>query len=470
MLRVNIFIVNSCTLTLQIIYFRDPMKHSPSEATQLDINDPFQALTDLFDIPVNQKGQPLIYLNGNSLGPKPKNIDQALIKQCNLWGQLGVRGHFDQAEPWISYNELLRDSLAHLIGAKTEEVVATGTLTANLHALFVSFYRPTKKRFKIIRLCGFPSDTYAIDSQIKQRLQTIADFNDEMPIQFEEAVIEIKPNEAGYIDLATFEKTIEAQGECTAIIWLEAVHYLTGQFFDIPAITHMAHKKGCKVGLDLAHAIGNVPLALHTWDIDFAVWCSYKYLSAGPGAISGLYVHEKYLQDTNIIRFVGWWGHNKSTRFDMPAIFDPIPTAEGWQVSNAGIFLLAALRQSLAIFDQIDFLALVEKNKRLVFYLETLLHDELGEIVKIITPKNPNERGCQLSLLIKSFQQNIPALTETSVLKGERYISMEKKLLDLGIVCDVRGNVVRVAPMGLYTTFRDVFCFVERLKMGLYST
>jgi kynureninase len=245
---------------------------------------------------------------------------------------------------------------------------------------------------------------------------------------------------------------LEEQGDSSVILWLEAVHYLTGQFFNIPEITRLAHEKGCKVGLDLAHAIGNVPLALNKWHIDFAVWCSYKYLSAGPGAISGLYIHEKYLKDSSIIRFSGWWGHNKSTRFAMPPIFEPIPTAEGWQVSNANIFSLVALRQSLAIFDQIDFSALVEKNKRLVSYLETLLGDELNEKVQIMTPKNPYERGCQLSLAIEGIQKNT---------------HIEKALLDLGIICDVRGNVVRVAPMGLYTTFHDVFCFVEKLKLIL---
>lgn len=429
------------------------MERTLFEAIQLDARDPFSPLTSLFDMPVDKNNQPLIYLNGNSLGPKPKSIDQELIKQCNLWGRLGVQGHFDQQEPWVSYHELVIGHLADLLGAKSEEVVIMGTLTANLHAAFVSFYRPTRKRFKVIRLCGFPSDTYAIDSQVKQRLQTIRDFDGMEFFRDEEAIIEIKPNEQGYIDMATFRDIIEEHGESSVVLWLEAIHYLTGQYFDIPKIAHLAQQKGCKIGLDLAHAIGNVPLELHKWGIDFAVWCGYKYLSAGPGAIAGLYVHESYLSDPNIIRLAGWWGHNKATRFAMPATFDPIPSAEGWQVSNPGIFLLAALRQSLAIFAQVDFFALREKNKRLVAYMESLLNDELGEMVNIITPKNPDERGCQLSLAIKNMRENFP---------------IEEMLREHGVICDVRGNLVRVAPMGLYTSFCDIFRFVEKLGACLH--
>lgn len=426
------------------------MKHTVAEAIQLDEKDSFKPLTHLFDMPVNKNGQLAIYFNGNSLGPKPKYIDQELIKECEAWGRLGVRGHFDQDHPWISYNELVTNSLARLVGAKPEEVVATGTLTANLHFTFVSFYRPTQERFKIIRLSGFPSDIYAITSQVKQRLETIREFNKTEPFKIEDAIIEIKPDDNGYIDLDTFKKVIEEHGESAAIIWIEAVHYLTGQYFNIPEITLLAHKKGCKIGLDLAHAIGNVPLELHNWGVDFAVWCSYKYLSAGPGAIAGLYINEKYLTDSSIMRFSGWWGHNKSTRFQMPNTFDPISTAEGWQVSNPGIFLLAALRKSLAIFDKVDLDALREKNKRLVSYLESLINHELSSEVQIITPKNPDERGCQLSFRIKWINQ-----------KSE----IEKMFFDHGVICDVRGDLVRIAPMGLYSTFNDIFNFVEKLKV-----
>lgn len=427
------------------------MKHTAIEAIQLDAQDPFKPLTHLFDLPLNKNGQAALYFNGNSLGPKPKNINQKLMKECDEWGRLGVRGHFKQEHPWFSYHDLVTNSLARLTGAKPEEVVAMGTLTSNLHFTFVSFYRPTPKRFKIIRLSGFPSDTYAITSQVKQRLETIREFSGTFPFEIENAIIEIKPDSNGYIDLDTFKNVLEMHGDETSIVWIEAVHYLTGQYFNIFEIAKLAHSKGCKIGLDLAHAIGNVPLALNEWGVDFAVWCSYKYLSAGPGGIAGLYINEKYLTDPSMIRFAGWWGHNKSTRFQMPNTFDPLPTAESWQVSNPGIFSLAALYQSLSIFDQIDLKELREKNKRLVSYLEKLIHDELGSDIQIITPKNPDERGCQLSF-------NLPHVNHKS--------EIEKIFFDHGIICDVRGGgLVRVAPMGLYISFIDVFNFVENLEL-----
>jgi|SRR3989344_313456 len=426
------------------------MKYTAEEAIKLDATDSFPCLVHLFDMPVDENGQQAIYLNGNSLGPKPKMIDQILMKECQTWGRLGVRGHFDKDHLWITYNELVTNSLARLVGARTEEVVAVGTLTANLHFLFASFYQPTPKRYKVIRLLGFPSDTYAITSQVKQRLETIRAFQGEAPFNIDDAVIEIKPEDSGYIDLDTFEYVLDQHGENTAIVWIEAVHYLTGQYFNIPELARLAHSKGCKFGLDLAHAIGNVPLSLHDWDIDFSVWCSYKYLSAGPGAIAGLYVHDKYLNDPSLTRFAGWWGHNKKTRFQMNGVFDPIPTAESWQVSNPSVFLLATLKQALELFDQVDLRALREKNTRLVAYLERLIQDELSVAVDIITPKNPDERGCQLSFRLKSMD-------------GKSDI--EEMFFHYGIICDVRKDLVRVAPMGLYTKFIDVLNFVEKLKL-----
>lgn len=425
------------------------MKHVISKAAELDNEDMFKPLTHLFDMPRDRNGNTAIYLNGNSLGPKPKNIDQGLMKECENWGSLGVRGHFHQEEPWMTYNELLTHSLARLVGATHEEVVSTGTLTANLHFTFVSFYRPTRERFKIIRLAGFPSDTYAIDSQVKQRFETARELTGIEPFPLDEAVVEIKPNAEGYIDMETFKEVLEKHGESTAIVWIEAMHYLTGQYFNIPEIASLAHKKGCKFGLDLAHAIGNIPLSLNKWDVDFAVWCSYKYLSGGPGAIGGLYVNKKYFSDATMRIFAGWWGHNKLTRFKMPSTFDPIPTAEAWQVSNTTIFSLAALRQALSIFDQIDLVLLREKNKRLVSYLESLMSEQLSHDIEIITPKNPEERGCQLSFLIKFVNH---------------HLEIENIFFNNGVICDVRAGLVRVAPMGLYTTFTDIFNFVEKLK------
>ncbi len=426
------------------------MKNLIEGAVQLDHNDSFKALTHLFDMPTDAKGQPAIYLNGNSLGPKPKNINTGLLQECEAWGRLGVRGHFDQQQPWFSCHERVTDSLARLVGAKPSEVVAVGTLTANLHSTFISFYRPTATRYKIIRLRGFPSDTYALASQVKQRFETIREFTQVDPFNLNDAIIEIKPDENGYIDLQTFKRVIAEHGETTAIVWIEAVHFLTGQFFNIAEITRLAHAAGCKMGLDLAHAIGNVPLALHEWGVDFAVWCSYKYLSAGPGAIAGLYVHEKYVTDPTILRLAGWWGQNKSTRFQMLDTFDPIATAESWQMSNPDVLSLAALQQSLTIFDSVDLNALREKNKRLVAYLEQLILSELSDDIQIMTPSNVDERGCQLSLRLRH---------------ADKTMALEEKFFHHGVICDVRGSLVRVAPMGLYTTFTDVFNFVEKLKV-----
>jgi len=420
------------------------------EASHLDKTDTFKSLTHLFDMPHDKNGNPFIYLNGNSLGPKPKKIEDEIKDECEKWGRLGVRGHFDSDKPWCTYSECVTNSLARLLGAKPEEVVATGTLTQNIHFTFVSFYKPTSDRYKVIRLAGFPSDTYAIHSQVQQRLETLNDFNLKNIFNLEDAIIVIKPDEHGYIDIDVFKNILETHGKETSIIWIEAVHFATGQYFNIPEIAALAHQYGCKLGLDLAHAIGNVILTLHDWEIDFAVWCNYKYISAGPGAIAGLYVHEKYLTDPTILRFAGWWGHNKNTRFQMPDTFDPITTAESWQVSNSNIVALAALRTALDVFDQVDLHQLREKNKRLVAYLENLLKTELKNVIRIITPENPDERGCQLSLNVEC---------------GKPAAEIEKKLFDLGVVCDVRGKIIRVAPMGLYTTYRDIFEFVKRLAI-----
>lgn len=437
----------------EAIHWKKRMNETQLEAIARDEMDSFKPLTHLFDMPRDKDGQMMIYLNGNSLGPKPKGVEKALLQECDAWSRLGVRGHFDQRDPWVSYNELVTASLARLVGANLTEVVAAGTLTANLHFLFVSFYQPTKDRFKIIHLTGFPSDTYAIKSQVEQRSKTLQ-LNNVDIFDIDNAIIEIKPDANGYIDLSTFEQIINEHGESTSIIWIEAIHYLTGQYFDIAKLAQLAHAKGCKIGLDIAHAIGNVPLFLNQWQVDFAVWCSYKYLSAGPGGIAGYYVNEKYLNDDTLVRFAGWWGHNKITRFKMPNIFNPIATAESWQVSNPGIFLLAVLREALTLFDKVDLYALREKNKRLVAYLEMLL-EKFANKVLIITPKNPEERGCQLSFRMQDID----------VTKYE----IEKIFVDEGIICDVRGNLIRVAPMGLYTSFLDVYKFVEKFKL-IYQT
>jgi kynureninase len=419
------------------------------EAPQLDTMDPFKPLTHLFDIPVNVAGQTMLYLNGNSLGPKLKRINEAVFQQCETWGRLGVRGHFEGQNPWMHFHQRVTEQLTRLVGAQSDEVIAMGTLTGNLHLAFISFYQPTKTRYKIIRVAGFPSDTYALESQVRQRLETLRAFSAETPFTVAEAIIEIKPDEAGYISFNRIAETLAQHGQQTAVLWFEAVHYLTGQFFDIEAITQLAHQYGCKVGFDLAHAIGNLSLQLHDWRVDFAVWCHYKYISAGPGAIAGLYIHNQYVHDRNILRLAGWWGNKASTRFAMLPDFDPSLSAEAWQLSNAEMFSLAALHETLSLFDDVDLVALREKNKRLVAYLDYLLEKNLTENVEVITPKNPEERGCQLSLRVIAFQS---------------MEQVEQLFLDKGIVCDVRDKLVRVAPMGLYNSYQDVFYFVQQLR------
>jgi len=417
------------------------------DAMVLDEQEVFKPLTALFDMPVNTKGAPLVYLNGNSLGPKPKRVNEAVRQHCDTWGSLGVRGHFDGANPWMSYHQRVAPQLARLVGAKPHEVVAMGTLTGNLHLLFMSFYRPTPTRYKIIHFAGFPSDTYAVRSQVQLRLQTLRDFQSDATL--EHAVIEITPDDTGYIAWDTIEQVLATHGSDTAVVWFEAVHYLTGQRFDIERITQLAHHYGCKVGFDLAHAIGNVEVQLHEHDVDFAVWCHYKYVSAGPGAIAGLYVHERFACDPNYPRLAGWWGNKPATRFHMSPDFDPILGAEGWQLSNAELFSLSALHEALCLFDTVDLTALRAKNTRLVAYLEQLMRETLQDNVVMITPENPAERGCQLSFR----------------LIGVNHLEhLETALLNLGVVCDVRRDVLRVAPMGLYNTFQDVFYFVCQLN------
>lgn len=419
------------------------------DAMQLDKEDAFKPLTDLFDMPVDANGNKMVYLNGNSLGPKLKSVNEVLLKQCDAWGKLGVRGHFDGSEPWVSYHQHLSPLLARLVGAKRHEVVAMGTLTGNLHLAFMSFYRPTPKRYKVIHFAGFPSDTYAIRSQVALRLQTISDFNSKSPFSLEDVVVAINPEENGYIAFDKIDAVLAEHGNETAVVWFEAVHYLTGQCFDIQRITALAHRYGCKVGFDLAHAIGNVELTLHDHKVDFAVWCHYKYLSAGAGAIAGLYIHEQYGKDPNYPRLTGWWGNRAESRFDMSSNFDPILGAEGWLLSNPEIFSLKVLQETLSLFDRVDLTALRAKNRRLVGYMEALIQHKLGDKIQIITPINPEERGCQLSLRAKG-------ITDLAL--------VERRLLQSRVVCDLRQELIRVAPMGLYNTYQDVFYFVEQLQ------
>lgn len=420
-------------------------------AQQLDDQDPFKALRDQFIFPTDENGKPLIYLNGNSLGLSPIDAQQFVLDEMKAWGEKGVRGHFDKENPWVSYGDLVKTSLARLVNAKPSEVVAMGGLTANLNNVFISFYRPTKDRYKVIRLAdGFGSDRYAIDSQIHQRVTTIKDFvPGAKTFDPKEAVIEIKPKE-GTKTITTQEiiDVINQHGDSASVVFIEGVNYLSGQNFDLKAISEAAHAKGCYFGVDLAHSVGNTFPHLHDDQVDFAVWCHYKYVNSGPGAVAGMFVHEKHHANPDMPRLSGWWGQNMSSRFDMTSRFSHIPSADAWQQSNPPIWQLASLRASLAVFDKVDLNELRAKSQRLTAYMEKLLKEHLPDDVEIITPSNPEDRGSQLSLKVKMGSK----------------VPVESLLHKQGVICDARGEIIRVAPAALYNNYEDVARFVIELK------
>lgn len=414
----------------------DAMKFENSEAfaQSMDRDDPLSTYRSKFAFPKRDNKQPYIYFAGNSLGLMPLIARDYVNAELDDWAQFGVEGHLAARKPWLPYHENLTEMSARLVGAKPSEVVVMNSLTVNLHLMMASFYRPTKTKFKIfIESNAFPSDQYAVQSQTKFH-----------GFDANQAVGEFKPR-AGEITLRTEDilETIAKEGESLALIVLGNVNYLTGQAFDIPAIVDAAHKVNCAVGLNLAHGAGNLVLQLHDWDVDFAVWCSYKYLNAGPGGIAGTFVHEKHGKSFDLPRFAGWWGHNKKTRFAMPAEFDPLAGAEGWQLSNPPILQLAALRASMEIFDEATMPAIRKKGDLLTSYLEFLLEPMQG--LSIITPRDMKARGNQLSLKIKS---NAKQLLET--LKTE------------GVICDFREpDIIRVAPAPLYNNFQDIYRFQQ---------
>lgn len=404
----------------------------------LDSKDPLSSYRDKFYIPKQKNGQDVIYFAGNSLGLQPKSVRNYIEQELKDWEKLGVEGHLKAKNPWIPYNEFLTEQTAEIVGAKPVEVINMNALTVNLHLLLVSFYRPTPSRHKIlIESNAFPSDNYAVKSQIKFHGFNISDSL---------IVLQPRSNET-FLRIDDIEEIISKEGDSIALVWLPGINYYTGQAFEIDRITKAAHSKGCCAGFDLAHAAGNIILKLHNWNVDFAVWCNYKYLNGGPGAIGGAYVHEKYLKNKKLPKFTGWWGHNKKTRFIMPADFDPIPTVESWQVSNPPILQMAALRASLDIFHEVGMERLREKSELLTAYLEFLINRNRNENIKIITPHMKEKRGAQLSLRITSNGKEL-----------------HKKLIDNGIICDWREpDVIRVAPVPLYNTFSEVYNFVEIL-------
>jgi kynureninase len=417
-----------------------PYRPDQDFARELDINDPLRGYRDRFHLPMQENGQPYIYFAGNSLGCQPKSVRAYIEAELLDWERLGVEGHFHAQHPWMPYHELLAATSARLVGAKPEEVVIMNSLTVNLHLLMVSFYRPTPKRYKIlIEADAFPSDIYAVRSQLRFHGY------DET-----EGLIALKPRPGAHtLRTQDIEAAIEAEGDQIALILLGGVNYYTGQAFEIEKITRAGHQKGCKVGIDLAHAVGNVALQLHDWNVDFAAWCTYKYLNSGPGGVAGAFVHERHLTDVDLPRFAGWWGHKKETRFQMGPDFHPIPTAEGWQLSNAPILSMASLRAAIALFDEAGMPALRAKSQRMTGYLEYLLDLYADALpLQIITPRDPAQRGCQLSLLTDDSGRDI-----------------FHKLSQSGVICDWREpNVIRVAPVPLYNRFEDIWQFVEILR------
>lgn len=418
-------------------------------ARSLDDADPLGALRGEFLIPpspTHADGRESLYLCGNSLGLQPRAARQAVLEELDDWARLGVEGHLGGKHPWLNYHELMRETGARLVGAQAGEVVMMNSLTVNLHLLMATFYRPTADRFRIIiEDDAFPSDSYAVDSQVR--------WHGRKP---SETVVRLKPRE-GEDCLRTEDilGEIDRLGSSVALVMLGGVNYLTGEWFDMPAITRAGHRVGATVGWDLAHAAGNVPMSLHDWDVDFAAWCSYKYLNSGPGAVAGAFVHERHGRDTTLNRLAGWWGNDPSTRFDMRPGFVPREGADGWQLSNPPILSMAPVRVSLDIFDRATMPALRAKSVLLTGYLEYLLNRITNgggrQLIEIITPGEEIRRGCQLSLAV-----------------SDRPKELHKELQKQGVICDFREpNVIRVAPAPLYNTFHEVWRFAEIVERVL---
>jgi kynureninase len=417
-------------------------KNTKEFAQEMDQDDPMGKYRNEFHLPIQKNGEPYVYLCGNSLGLQPKSTREAIEQELKDWENYGVEGHLHAKNPWMPYHEFLTNAMAKVVGAKPIEVVVMNTLSVNLHLMMVSFYRPTKTRNKIlIEFDAFPSDKYAVESQIK--------FHGLDP---KECLIELKARDGEeLIRKEDIEKVIEEQGDDIALIMIGNTNYYTGQFFDMKRITELGHAKGCKVGFDCAHGAGNVELNLHDSGADFAVWCSYKYINSGPGSLGGCFVHERHANDKSLPRFAGWWGHNKETRFGMRDGFDPIPGVESWQLSNPPILSMAAILASLKIFEEAGISNLRKKAIQLTGYLEYLVDELKDDRIKIITPRNPLERGSQLSIQVKSADKGL-----------------FDKITQKGVIADWREpDVIRVAPIALYNSYEDVFRFVEILKSEL---
>lgn len=422
-------------------------KNTLDFARQLDQADSLRPYRDRFHIP-KRNGQELIYLCGNSLGLQPKTARAALDQELDTWQNLGVEGWFDKTEaaeqPWLRYHETCKEALSQIVGAQPSEVCPMNALTVNLHLLLTSFYRPNDQKYKILTIKGdFPSDQYALETHVKQYSGLVPD----------DAIIEVvpRPDGTGLIHTTDIQKAIAEHADSLAVIWMSGLNYYTGQVYNMAAIAETARKHCVPIGFDLAHAIGNIPMRLHDWGVDFATWCSYKYLNGGPGAVSGVFVHEKH-HDQGLPRLAGWWGYREDKRFEMTPGFLPASGADGWQVSTPNILALALHRASIAITAEAGVAAFRQKSEQLTGYLEFILNQQ--EEIIILTPDDPNQRGCQLSLLVHKNGKSL-----FNYLTGQ------------GIIGDWREpDCIRLAPTPLYNTFEEVWRVGEALKAYYAST
>ena len=412
-------------------------KWSKEFAQNLDNQDELSAYRNEFLFP-QHNGENCVYFTGNSLGLQPKGAQAALQQELDDWAKYGVEGHFEAKNPWFAYHEMFAEPLSEIVGALPTEVVAMNGLTTNLHLMMVSFYQPTTERFKII--CegkAFPSDQYALETQVRHH-----------GLNPDEVLVELEPREGGHtIRTEDVLKTIEEVGSELALVMIGGVNYYTGQVFEMQKITEAAQKQGAFVGWDLAHGAGNIPVQLHDWNVDFACWCSYKYLNSRPGSISGVFVHQRHCENPDLNRFAGWWGHDKETRFLMEKGFNPIPTAESWQLSNAPVLAMAVHKVAIDLHSKIGMAALRKKSLKLTSYLEFCINQvsvkHSDSAFEIITPSNPNERGAQLSILVHGHgKQLFDFLTKE------------------GVIADWREpNVIRIAPVPIYNSYEDCYRF-----------
>ncbi|MGE4594201.1 MAG: kynureninase [Gammaproteobacteria bacterium] len=410
-------------------------------AQKLDREDALAHLRCEFHFPEQSNGKKDLYLLGNSLGLQPVKTESCIQEELKKWQKGAIRGYFEGEHPWLAFQERLAQPMADLVGALSKEVVVMNTLTANLHFMMASFYKPTTNRFKIlIEEHAFPSDHFAVESQIKQHGLCV-----------ESSLIKISPRPGeDLLRMEDIEASITEHGSEIALILLPGVQYYTGQVLDMQAITQLGHQYGCTVGFDLAHAVGNIELELHRWGVDFACWCTYKYLNSGPGSIGACFIHETHTSNPSIHRLAGWWGHNKETRFEMGAQFDPMLTAQGWQVSCPPILAMAPIIASLELFERAGGMStLRQKSQMLSSYMIYLIKERLLGRVEVITPENPEERGCQLSLKILAADGK------------QMFDELEKN----GVICDWRYPcVIRVAAVPLYNSFEDVYLFIDTLE------